>query len=610
LLPASPGCLVLITSRLGLGNLDDARPLTLGVLAPEEAVALFSNVMGAERLSSEPAELLEEVVERCGRLPLAIRILATRLRSRPAWTLTDLAVRLRTGRIGVYEMESGRRSVAGAFRLSYDQLDADHQRLFGLLGLHPGSDFDGHAAAALTALDGRDVEQMLEALVDAHLLESRTYARYSFHDLLRVHAADTVQHETTPDERHAALDQLFRYYLHAAKQAMNMYAPADRRDCPDAPSPTPFTRYFRFRDEAVGWLDTERSNLVSLSGCAVDHGWSAYAAQLSSCLDRYLEHGFHCDDGLALHRNALRAAQASGNRVSEARALSSLGITYRNMRSHINALSCLRSALRCLPEGGNAPYRANLLNDLGNVLIHVGYFFEAEEKCKQAAELYRAAGDRVGEGRSLINLGDISRYVGRFEAANMYGLRALELARSANDKVTVGNGLRVLGFTYCRMAHHEIALDYLKQGLRESRTIDNRIGEYYSLAGIACALRGLRKYEEALKACWQVLEISHEIGDRNGEYEARQGLGETLVACGRAGDALSHLTRALDLSYSIQQIYDQARALETMAAAFRELGDTGKAREHGQRALGIYRRLRLHDASRMEQWLLELQEQV
>jgi len=73
LLPGSPTCAVLITSRNRLSALEGAHSLTLRELDPLTAVELLSKLAGKERVDAEP-ELAKEIARHCGYLPLALRI--------------------------------------------------------------------------------------------------------------------------------------------------------------------------------------------------------------------------------------------------------------------------------------------------------------------------------------------------------------------------------------------------------------------------------------------------------------------------------------------------------------------------------------------------------
>jgi hypothetical protein len=176
LLPTAPGCLTLVTSRRRLAGLDGVHSVSLDVLTPDEAVALMHRIVG-ERVLADPVAAAE-VARRCEYLTLAVRLAATRLAHRPGWTVRDLASRLDQARSALEQIAAEGRSVVGAFGLSYEHLSAAAQRLFRLLGLHPGPDVDARAAGSLAELDLDTVDGVLAELVDAHLLDEPTAGRY------------------------------------------------------------------------------------------------------------------------------------------------------------------------------------------------------------------------------------------------------------------------------------------------------------------------------------------------------------------------------------------------------------------------------------------------
>ncbi|MDX6363431.1 MAG: hypothetical protein QOC85_2441, partial [Streptomyces sp.] len=176
LLPASPGSLVLITSRVGLPELEGAQGLSLGLLTDEDSVELMSRILGADRVAAEP-DATASLVQLCGRLPLALRVSAARLRKRPHWTLRHLADRLGDDTRILGELESGDRSVATVLRMSYDAMKPEHRAHFRLLSLHPGTDFTAPVAAALLDTDPHSTERILDYLLDVHLLLEFEFGR-------------------------------------------------------------------------------------------------------------------------------------------------------------------------------------------------------------------------------------------------------------------------------------------------------------------------------------------------------------------------------------------------------------------------------------------------
>lgn len=194
LLPGTPGCRVLITSRRRLSDLDATHTVSLDVLPSDDAVALLAGVLGPERAAAEPGAVAE-LVELCGRLPLAVRITGGRLRSRPGWAVAHLVRRMRAG-YRLAELTTGDRSVDAALTSSYERLGPSQRRFFRLLGRLPGPDLDAPIASALASIGPGEAERLLEDLVDVHLLQQPLPGRYRFHELVheyvRMAAAEPV----------------------------------------------------------------------------------------------------------------------------------------------------------------------------------------------------------------------------------------------------------------------------------------------------------------------------------------------------------------------------------------------------------------------------------
>lgn len=182
LLPDVPGCLVIVTSRPRLTEVDAVLTLPLDVLPPACAAELFQRVAG-----QDSAEVSHEVARRCGQLPLAIRIAGSTLRARPAWTAQHLLSRLRS-RSRLTELAIGERSVLTAFDTSYQRLGPAQQHLFRLLGRLPATGFDPPAAASVAGLALPEVARLLADLCDARLLDAPEPGRYRAHELIREYA--------------------------------------------------------------------------------------------------------------------------------------------------------------------------------------------------------------------------------------------------------------------------------------------------------------------------------------------------------------------------------------------------------------------------------------
>lgn len=261
LIPRSPGTATIVTSRRRLVGLDCADPVALGVMAPEEAAAFFVAKAGRAALSGADPDIAV-LVRLCGHLPLAMQLLASRLRHHPAWTVRDLIGDLARERRRLTALVAEDVSAAAAFDLSYRALSAQAQGMFRRLGLFPGTVFDARSAAALAQTDLPAARRLLEDLEDHHLLEEVMRSRYRMHDLIREHAAQLAVTEST-DIRTEALDRLVECYMHAARSAgvrrYEWYV-------------SPAHAAWADEQEAQAWLNGERDNLAALAGRAVALG--------------------------------------------------------------------------------------------------------------------------------------------------------------------------------------------------------------------------------------------------------------------------------------------------------------------------------------------------
>ena len=281
LLPGTASCSVLVTTRSRMPDLASTQLVDLNVLGDEEALTLFSRVVGHDRAAAEP-EATAEVLLACAGLPLAIRICAARLATRSGWTIATMADRLRHEHRRLDELSVGDLAVRASFQVSFATLPASAQPdgiapadAFRLLGLWPGPSVSAAAAAALFGTAEDLAIAALEALVDARLLESTSPDRYKFHDLLRVYASERAMAEESEPDRDAAIGRLLRWYMRTSDAAATAVAP-HRYNVPLEPAkrvgadPAPLT--FATVGDALSWYDSERVNLVAATRQASSFG--------------------------------------------------------------------------------------------------------------------------------------------------------------------------------------------------------------------------------------------------------------------------------------------------------------------------------------------------
>jgi DNA-binding SARP family transcriptional activator/tetratricopeptide (TPR) repeat protein len=587
LLPGAPGCLVLVTSRRRLTGLDHTHTLSLDILPTQDAVTLFRQVLGDDRLVGQPPELLAELVALCGRLPLAIRIAAARLRSHPAWSVTHLVERLRDQRHRLAELEAGRRSVTAALDLSYQDLDAEHQRAYRLLGLDPGPDFDAYTTAALLDTTLRRAGRMLDQLLGAHLLLEPVAGRYRFHDLVRVHAAGIAARDQAQPAAPTALHRLLDYYRHTASVAMDVAYPYERERRPRVPPARTPTPDLSGPAAALTWLDTELPNLLALAGYAAEHNMPAPLPDLSTTLHRHLRTRGRYQDAETLHHHALAAARATDHLAGELNALLGLGWVQQLQGRHTQASDHYRTALRIARTIDHRHGELDALTGLGDIHWVQGRHQPATDHLGQALRIARTVGYRHGELAALLGLGHVHRLRGRHQLAASYLGQALRVAGSIDHRPGELAALTGLGRVHLRTGSYALAASHYRPALQLARATGHRNGELAALTGLGDIDRRQGRYEQAADHYRHLLELAQESGERNFEFEARQGLGRVLSTMGDPDAAIAHHERALGLAEGLGQPVDQARAHDGLAHAYRALHHDAQACRHWRQALTI-----------------------
>ncbi|GAA3445982.1 AfsR/SARP family transcriptional regulator [Planomonospora venezuelensis] len=470
LLPGAPGSLTLITSRRRLTDLDGARALSMDVFPAADAIALFNGIVG-ERAERRPLAVLD-VLQLCGFLPLAVRIAAARLHHRPQWTVDYLAERLRAERRRLAELSTAERGVAAAFTLSYRQLAADRRRTFRLLGVHPGRDVDPYAAAALAGTDPYEAEEILEDLLDAHMLIQHEPGRYTFHDLLRDHARSLAE----PEEASGALTRLAGHHLRTAVVAIGRLFPYSRHLLPAAPpadGPAPEDPV-----SALAWLDAERANLIAC-GVQAAADRPRHTTDLAAALYAYLDGHIHHAEALPLYDAAVRAARDPS---AQAQALLNQGVMHARLGDHDRAHLHTPRALDLARLAGDRHAEARALCSLGDVAWEAGDIDRAHADYDRSLSLYREVGERRGEAIVLGNLGLVHSRRNRHDLAHQVLDQALALFHDHGIRAGEATVLGNLGLIHERQGDRVRAADHFIRALALFQDLGYRPGETAMLA--------------------------------------------------------------------------------------------------------------------------------
>jgi DNA-binding SARP family transcriptional activator/tetratricopeptide (TPR) repeat protein len=547
LLPASPGCMVVVTGRDRMGGLvamHGARQLTLDVLSPDDALDLLARVLGHERVHAEH-EAAGQFAKLCVYLPLALRIAAANLADHPWRGISDHVLELREGNLLAALAVQGdeQTAVRRAFHLSYAALPDEARRVFRLLSLVPGVDVSTDAVAALAGTDPRRAGQLLDRLAGAHLVEHHASGRYRFHDLLRLYAAERAEHEE--QDRDAALNRLYDWYLHAVDGAARLLYPHMLRlPMPEIEAPMPAG--VTDAAAASAWLDTERGNLVA----AILHAGPRPAAWLlADAMRGYFWMCMRQVDWQAAAEAGLTAAEAAGKQKAQAAARLSLAdLNYRQGNAH-QAVRHHTHALLHARRAGWLEAQAAVHGNLGLVHRRSGRLAGAATRFERGLELSRAIGQPAGEAVALGNLGLVDWEMGR-------------LAQAAE--------------------HHA-------EALRGHRRVGSRFGEAISLSHLGQAQRPRGLLTEAAELLTRALVLYREAGARAGEAEARSRLAATFADLGRHVEALDHARAGFALARETGDPRATAEALATLATVHHRVGHRPDAIRRYAQALELIR---------------------
>jgi tetratricopeptide (TPR) repeat protein len=594
LMPGTPSCAVIVTSRdslAGLVALHGARRLELAGLPGSDALALLRTLIG-QRVEAEPAAAAA-LAEQCARLPLVLRVAAELATARPAMSLAALVAELVDHQRRLELLDAGgdeRAAVRTVFSWSCRHLPADAARTFRLLGLHPGPDIDPYAAAALTTTHPDQARGTLELLSRAHLLQPTGADRFSMHDLLRAYAADRTRREDSEADRQTAVTRLFDYYLAATAAAMNVLHPGEAPHRSRALPPVSFLPQQADPAAARTWLESEWFTLASVCADAAAGGHPSHATRLATSLFRYLDGGHHTE-ALVLHTHALQAARRIGDPTAQAEAQTNLGAVHWRLGRYEAAADCLSQALRTFGATGDEAGQARALSNLGNVCWRQGKYEEAADHHTRALALYRGIDDAVGQARTLTNLANILQRHGNYEDATAHHHQALDLHDTTGDLAGQGRTLTNLGNILVRQGKYEAAADRHRHALTLFLRLGHRGGEAYARTNLGNALLRQGRRKEATDQHHQALTMFRETGEQHGEACALNGLGEALYDAGRPAEALARHTAAATIALRIGERDEQARAFGGAALSHRAMGDPRQARRHWQLALALYAEL-------------------
>ncbi|MFJ8858495.1 AfsR/SARP family transcriptional regulator [Streptomyces sp. NPDC102451] len=567
LLPGTEGCAALVTSRVRMVDLAGAHLVDLDVMSPEEALQLFTRIVGDERVRSEREAALD-VVAACGFLPLAIRIAASRLAARRTWTVSVLAAKLADERRRLDELQAGDLAVKATFELGYGQLEPAQARAFRLLGLADGPDISLAAAAALLNLDLHTAEDLLETLVDTSLLESAAPGRYRYHDLVRLYArACAERDEQPPVERELALSRLLDFYLATAAGVYALERPGDR--LVDHLEPTEHEGLsFRNRHSALDWLYAEATNLLACVRQSVGPDTLARAVDLLYAALDLGESGANSKQYEAAAVAVREAARACEDPRAEGRAVMSLANVHQLAGRFDHADREAQEALRLAGTVDDRLPQCWASNARGIIALYQNRHADGETFLGQAIEAFRSDENRPGEASALCNLSRIHLATGRTDSAITLATAGIEIYDSLGHALRGANGRYALGMALTHSGKPAAAAAQLNEALAIFRESRQRLWEGMALFRLAEVDLVSGRPAQAAQFAELALTVLRGIGGEWRRGNVLTVLGRALAGIGQAGRAQVCWAEALDIYEELASPEaEEVRSLLSPAAA-------------------------------------------
>ncbi|WP_309234902.1 BTAD domain-containing putative transcriptional regulator [Nocardia sp. XZ_19_385] len=486
LIPGTSGSAVLVTSRSVIVELPGMLSVRLAVLDPDETRELLHAIVGGPRVMAEPTAV-DDLISACSGLPLAVRILGSRLLARPRWTVASLAERLADHQRRLSVLRAGDLAVAAAFQLSFDQLDAEQARAFSVLSIPDVGEISLDCAAAVLGADRGTAEDLLESLVDLSLIEATGPGRYSYHDLLRLYGRGVPPTEPGESANGPVL-RLLDFYLAAVKNAVAVCNPGTR--LPTYLRPTTSSGLsFTDTHTAQAWLESERPNLVPLYQQAARLGGPALvtAAEIAWATAELIDGGPNSQEVARALEQLLDAALRVRDRAVECRIRVALGaILAHALGSSTQGREHQRIALSLGRESGPEARLTAFAAQLLAASTRAGADTAAPlAHGERAIGWARQLGDRALECTALVHIVKTLSDAGRFEEAEARARAARALALEIGNRGLTAMATQELGVTMAYLGRYQAALDSSQEAVRLARSSGLVMREGLALARLA-----------------------------------------------------------------------------------------------------------------------------
>lgn len=555
---SSPGSLTLITARKDVSGISGAQFVSLGMFDEDSSLELLSKVLGESRVVEE-ADGARAIARLCGGLPLALRVVAGRMLSRPRWSFAHVARRLGERDRRLRELQVEGQSVESAIDLSYQSLNAEQRHAFLLLGTMIGDTVDLTGAAALIGLDVAEADDMLQELVGMYLLSEPQGDVYRLHDLIkdfsRIRAVPVLGQEPVDTARLS----LAHYYLDTAQRGADLLGPRVSGEDEDAPNRAHRSE-LSTREDAEEWFSLHHENLADAIEFFASGDFGDQAWRMADLVWRFYALRGHMALLVSSHQRALQVSERQGSGRGRAVTLIGLGIAHYISGRFGEALDLLTQARGILLELGDSMGILRVNANLGMVYERVGRFGESAEAIEEALEHAAAVGNSGIESLQWGNLAVLRQSLGQYDEALYCAERAMERASDTDREETAAHNRRVMGEARAWLGDTDGAFADLQEALALSTKLSlagNRIYVHNSL-GNAHRISG--DWGRAVEEHATALDLADSVGDHSGDAEILADLGITYAAAGRDVEAARALDKALGLAEERDEQYIRAKA--------------------------------------------------
>lgn len=576
LLPGSSTCATLVTSRVHLTGLPGARHVTLDAFTESQSLRFITKMLSDDERQLDAAAL-HSLAQLCDGLPLALRIAGARLAARPHWPVTQLRLRMQDENRRLNELNHGSLSIRANIALSYDRLPEPARPLLRRLALSEAADFEPWVAACLLDRPLAEAIDVLDALVDTHLVEVEHRPgwppRLRLHDLIRAFARERLDAEEPAAERDGALRRLFGGWLHLAEEAHRAeYGGSHPVLTGDA------TRWQLSNADTVAvlgrpldWFERERHALAAAVRQAASIGFDDLSWQLAIPLITLYESRGGFDEWLLSHQAALDVTVRSGNRLGEAAMRYSIGAMYVHKQDYTRAREWFEDAFDAFAEIGHMHGSALTLRYQAHLARVAGQFDVAVREYEEALRRLRAIGDRVSESYVLTSVAQIHLSNGELNQAAALTEEALFIAEALDNDRLRAQAYHRLGEVALARERNDEAVEHFTMVLATVRRTGDQMGEAFALHGIGLVHLARGEDELAQDTLTTALSHARSCSQRVLTARIRLVLADVQTRSGHAERATWELATALRTFVQVGAAPHQLTVLRKL----REIWQTG-----------------------------------